>query len=99
MPTAQREKLFNTYLQAVQQLEVAAKDRAARARVAFQATPLPPPLPVSAAWPLRPGERLHVRVSACHPVRARRCLCVSAAAAELVQHHQWQRPEEGPGSL
>jgi len=36
VPAAQREKLFNTYLQAVQQLEVAAKERAARSRTAFQ---------------------------------------------------------------
>lgn len=36
VPAAQREKLFNTYLQAVQQLEVAAKEKASRARAAFQ---------------------------------------------------------------
>lgn len=68
MPTAQREKLFNTYLQAVQQLEVAAKDRAARARVAFQATPLPPPPPglgCVAPPPWRATARACVCMSSC----------------------------------
>lgn len=45
MPAAQREKLFNTYLQAVQQLEVAAKEKASRARAAFQVCAFHLPLP------------------------------------------------------
>jgi hypothetical protein len=36
VPTAQREKLFNTYMQAVTQLQQAAQERATRARAGFQ---------------------------------------------------------------
>ncbi len=36
VPTPQREKLFNTYMQAVQQLQAQAQERASRARAGFQ---------------------------------------------------------------
>lgn len=41
VPTPQREKLFNTYMQAVNQLQAAAKERAERARAGFQVTAHP----------------------------------------------------------
>ena len=36
VPGAQREKLFNTYMTAVQQLQAQAQERASRARAGFQ---------------------------------------------------------------
>lgn len=36
VPTPQQEKLFNTYMQAVQQLQAQAQERASRARAGFQ---------------------------------------------------------------
>ena len=61
VPAAERQKLFNTYIQAVTQLQQAAQERATRARAGFQVPFIVPFLCLSFV-PFQFG-----RSGACHP--------------------------------